>query len=244
MSFSYEPNDIDSDLILSEMPLSLMKENITCQFEDPLEYRKKDHITTFLNMYEYSKDNVNAYEDEEIDNVVELRDDFYSFMQNLFEKYLGIGFVNFDDEDEETQNHLIHFKYIFFIINIKKNFICYILNFINDRQSLFVHVDEKKKDVTSMSFKKEITDPNDMYIIANLSSIIDMILSQDIDVDDFFENCDDDECLETRFVANAFDNMKLTGNFVENYIGMLDDVFKSEIESKVRNKILKKYKKK
>ena len=77
-----------------------------------------------------------------------------------------------------------------------------------------------------MSFKKEITDPNDMYIISNLSSIIDMILSQDIDVDDFFENCDDDECLETRFVASAFDNMKLTGNFVENYIGMLNDDFK------------------
>ena len=57
-----------------------------------------------------------------------------------------------DDEDEETQNHLIHFAYRFFIINIKKNFICYILNFINDRQSLFVHVDEKKKEVTSMSF--------------------------------------------------------------------------------------------
>ena len=71
-----------------------------------------------------------------------------------------------------------------------------------------------------------------------------MILSQDIDIDDFFENCDDDECLETRFVASAFDKMKLTGNFVENYIEMLDDDFKSEIESKVRNKILKKYKKK
>lgn len=244
----YEPNEIESDMLLSEMPLSLMKENIIAQFEDPLEYRKKDHITTFLNMYEYSKENADLSEDEEMDNVIELRDDFYSFMQKLFKDYLNIGFVDFDDESEEDQDNLIHFTYRYFIMNIKKNFVSYILNWIDDHKEVLMDTDDdKKKDVTSMSFKKEITDPTDIYILSNLSDIIDMTLNElveDVLIDEFFEKCGDEDCLETRIVSNAFENMKITGNFVEKYVDMLDSDFKSEIESKVRNKILKRYKKK
>ena len=244
----YEPNEIDSDVLLSEMPLSLMKENIISQFEDPLEYRKKDHITTFLNMYQYSKENANIYEDEEMDNVIELRDDFYTFMQKLFKDYLNIGFVNFDDKSEEEQDNLIHFVYRFFIMNIKKNFVGYILNWIDDHRDILMDVDgDKKKDVTSMSFKKEITDPIDIYILSNLSNLIDMILDElveDVLIDDFFEKCSDEDCLETRFVSNTFDETDISGNFLEKYVDMLDVDFKSEIESKIRNKILKKYKKK
>ena len=244
----YEPNEIESDMLLSEMPLSLMKENIIAQFEDPLEYRKKDHITTFLNMYEYSKENADLSEDEEMDNVIELRDDFYSFMQKLFKDYLNIGFVDFDDESEEDQDNLIHFTYRYFIMNIKKNFVSYILNWIDDHKEVLMDADDdKKKDVTSMSFKKEITDPTDIYILSNLSDIIDMTLNElveDVLIDEFFEKCGDEDCLETRIVSNAFENMKITGNFVEKYVDMLDSDFKSEIESKVRNKILKRYKKK
>lgn len=244
----YEPNEIDSDVLLSEMPLSLMKENIISQFEDPLEYRKKDHITTFLNMYQYSKENANIYEDEEMDNVIELRDDFYTFMQKLFKDYLNIGFVNFDDKSEEEQDNLIHFVYRFFIMNIKKNFVGYILNWIDDHRDILMDVDgDKKKDVTSMSFKKEITDPIDIYILSNLSYLIDMILDElveDVLIDDFFEKCSDEDCLETRFVSNTFDETDISGNFLEKYVDMLDVDFKSEIESKIRNKILKKYKKK
>lgn len=244
----YEPNEIDSDVLLSEMPLSLMKENIMSQFEDPLEYRKKDHITTFLNMYQYSKENANIYEDEEMDNVIELRDDFYTFMQKLFKDYLNIGFVNFDDKSEEEQDNLIHFVYRFFIMNIKKNFVGYILNWIDDHRDILMDVDgDKKKDVTSMSFKKEITDPIDIYILSNLSYLIDMILDElveDVLIDDFFEKCSDEDCLETRFVSNTFDETDISGNFLEKYVDMLDVDFKSEIESKIRNKILKKYKKK
>ena len=35
--------------------------------------------------------------------------------------------------------------------------------------------------------------------------------------------------------------MKVTGNFIDKYIDMIDDDFKSEIQSKIRNKILRNY---
>ena len=40
-------------------------------------------------------------EDEELDSIIELRDDFYAFMRRMFKNYLGIGFVDFDDLSEE-----------------------------------------------------------------------------------------------------------------------------------------------
>lgn len=242
--YDYSPNDIDSDRFLSDVPVSLMKENIKAQFKDPLENRKKDHISTFISMFNYSKDNYDVYEDEDLDNTIELKDEFYAYIIELFRIYLGIGFNDFEDLSDDEQNELIHYTYRFFIINIKKNFVCLILNYIEKHRDEYFD-DDKKRDVTTLTFKREVTDPADVYILSNLATIINEILAEDIDVDDFFDNCDDnDYCLETRFVSKQFDEFRLTGNFVKKYIEMLDKDFISSIESKVRNRILKKYKKK
>ena len=242
--YNYEPNEIDSDQFLSEIPVSLMKENIKVQFEDPLENRKKDHIATFILMYKYSEDNVNVYEDEEEASITEMRDDFYAFMMQMFKDYLSIGFVDFDDMSKDEQDEIIHLTYRFFISNIKKNFVSFILNTIEEERDDY-DIPDDPKDITSISFKKEITDPTDIYILSNLRSIIDDILLSDISVDDFFNKCDrTDKCPETRFVEKQFDKYKITGNFVKDYISMVDSDFISEIESKIRNYILKKYNKK
>lgn len=244
--FDFEPNDIDSDSFLSELPLSLIKENITSQFDDPLEYRKKDHVQTFISMYRYSSENADVYEDEDKDSLEELRDDFYAFMQQIFRQYLGLGIVDFSDMSKDDQDDMIHYIYRFFLINMKKNFTCYILNYIDEHRGEFCIDDEdKRKDVTTLSLKKDVTDPEDIYILANLNEVIDSILREDITVDDFLENCDKDEsCLETRFIVDKYDKYQITGNFVEKYVDMLDDDFKLELEIKIRNKILKKHKKK
>lgn len=251
MKFSYfddyQPNDITSDIFLSEIPLSLMKENVLSQFKDPLANKKKDHLTTFITMYQRTKEVLEENDDEdEVDNIVELRDDFYSFVLGLFESFLGLGVDNFEGMSEEDQDDLIHYTYRFFIINIKRNFVSYVLNFLNDNRHRFeVEAQEERNDVTALSLKKYISDEVDLYILSNLSQIIDDILHQDIDVDEFFSNCDtEDMTLETTFVKSMFDKFILTGNFVPYYIEMLDNDFISEIETKVRNKIVKKYKKK
>lgn len=241
--FNYEPNTIESDQFLSIMPINLMKENIKSQFEDPLEHKKKDHISTFIDMYKFSEANADPYEDEDLANFIELRDGFYGFMQQMFDDYLGIGFNNFDDKSKEDQDDLIHFTYRFFLMNIKKNFVCLILNCIEANRGMYEN-DDKKKDVTTLTFKREVTDPTDVYILSNLYEIINDILSKEFDTEEFFKLCDnEDTTLETEFVSNAFENFDIVGNFVPHYINMLDSDFKSEIESKVRNKILKKYKK-
>ncbi len=237
----YKPNEFDVDMLLSEMPLNLIKENIESQFEDVLEYGKRDHVTTFINMYKMSKDNANIYEDEELDKLEELRDDFYIFMQNMFKEYFDIGFPEFDNLSPDEQDDLIHFVYRFFIINIKQNFICFILNKIEANRDTYLDNVNKKKDITTISFKKDSIDPVDVYILSSLPTIIESILKSNIDIDDFLDNCDDDSSLETRFMKEGYDKFNITGNFTRKYIDMVNYDFLYHIESIVRNRILKKY---
>ena len=52
---------------------------------------------------------------------------------------------------------------------------------------------------------------------------------------------DDEPVLELEYVQSAYNDFELTGNFIEKYLDMIDDDFLTEIQSKMRNKILKKY---
>lgn len=244
--YQYQPNDIESDQFLSEVPMALMEENIKAQFANPMEYRKKDHITTFLGMYYYSLGEINPEAedmDAEADNLMMLRDEFYTFMRKIMEQYLGLGFVNFEEKSKSEQDRVIHYTYRFFISNIKKNFVCLIMNYLDRNRKLYTdQEDVKRKDITTLALRKEEVDPTDIYIIANLYSLIQEILAEEIDVDEFLENCDDEESfLETRFVKEQFDQFELTGNFVPKYIKMISPDFMSEIETKIRNRILSKY---
>lgn len=239
--YDYEPNDVESEIMLSELPLSLLMETIRSQFNDPVEYRKQDYVQTFLNKYEYTKENMTENESDEVEDLY-IR--FISFMERMFKEYLGIGLPNIDDDSEEDQEELIHLIYRYFIMNIRKNFVNFIYNYIEDRKDGIVKNIEKKKDVTALSLKGSVTDENDIAIVTNLSEIIDDVLEQEFTIDEFFKYSRTDGTeLDIEFVSDKYDTSDITGNFVTMYFQMVDDELKVEVESKVRNKILKKYKK-
>lgn len=232
----YAPASLDSDIFLSEIPVLLLKENVINQFDEPLENRN-DYISIFIDKYRYSKDQC---DDDNISELNSVRDDFMQFMLNIFKDYLGIGIVDFDELSEDKQDDYILMLYRFFIINIKKNFVHLILNYTDKYKKSLAELSSRKKDVTTLSFKKEIKNPDDINIIANLKDIIDFILNIDMDVQRFLDLTYNS--LETEWLDEAYSSIYITGNFVDRYRDMLNDEFKQEIESKVRNKILKKYK--
>lgn len=242
-SFDYEPTELDDEIFLSQVPLQLIENSINQQFEDPLEYRKKDYIQSFITKYDYSKEYME--DDDELVQLDLFHEEFLVFLEKVFEEKLSIGFPDLDTMDEEDQHELVHLTYRFFIKNIKKNFINVVMNYIEDHRKDIQNFYEKKKDVTSLTFKSEIDDETDVIILANLIEIIHNILDfveENCDVDDFLKLCQDDEVvLETEFVKSAYDRVDITGNFIESYVDMVDENFISVIQSKVRNKILKKY---
>lgn len=233
----------DNEIFLSSIPLDMLEEAIKTQFNDPLEYRKNDYVQSFLNKYEYSVNNMYDGDYDDSQYVYDLREDFVSFMEDMFYMYLGIGITDLFESGIDKQHQYIHYIYTFFILNIKKNFTNLICNYINkNKDSLEPELDVKKKDVITLNFKNEIDNDYDVAILSNLSDVIRTILTQDYDVDEFFDYITPkDPSVELDAIRGWFDNFEVTGNFVPNYISMLDSYAISELESKVRNKILKKY---
>lgn len=240
--YGYNPNEVDSEIFLSDIPLSLMKETIRNQFEEPLEYRKNDYLQTFFNKYEFTKENMTEDDEEEVE---ELYSGFISFMEEIFKEFLDIGIPNLDDMSEEEQEEIIRFIYRYFIIDIRKNFVNVIYNYIKERKEKIAERMDKKKDVTYLSLKKYVDDEDEIVILSNLGEVINDILSEEFTIDEFFKYSRTDKNeLEIDFVSDRYDTCDITGNFVSHYINMVDEELKMEIECKVRNKILKKYKKK
>lgn len=242
LGYEYLPTDLDDELFLSDVPLEVIQNSIKSQFDDPFEFRKKDYVQSFLMKYEFSKENLL---DDDVILLDICRDKFLSFMEKIFYDYLSVGFTNIDDLPEEDQHDLIHLTYRFFIKNIKKNFVNVIYNYIKECRQEIQDTNERKKDVTSLNFKLEIDDEYDILVLSNLGDIIDYVLNKLKDLNDvntFLDLCVDDEpILELEYVKKAYVDIELTGNFIEKYIDMIDDEFLSEIQSKIRNKILKKY---
>lgn len=240
--FGYDPVDLDDELFLTEAPLDLLEEMIESQFDDPLDNRKHDYVQSFITKYDYSKEN--GHEDDQY-IYDELFEEFIRFMKQLFNDRLDVSFPDIDELQDDDALELIQLTYRFFIENMKKNFVTLIENHIdNDKPTIVANLDEKK-DVTTNTYRLELDDPDDVRIIANLGLIIKDYLNDlatNKDVDDFFRYCVGDSlCLETEFVRDKFDQFRLVGNFVRKYTEMVDRNFQSEIESKIRNHILKKY---
>jgi hypothetical protein len=235
----YDSSEIENEIFLSSIPLNLIEEAIKTQFDDPLEYRKTDHVQSFLNKYAFSVDNM--YEEDQA-SLDELHDDFIKFITDIFYEYLGIGMPDIEDKPEEEQHKLIHYTYIYFIKNIKRNFTNLIMNYIDKNREDISSIFVKKKDVIYLNFKSEIPDEFDVLLLSNLSSIIEHILTGEYLIDEFIDLTTTEElCVELEYVKSAFDSFTLTGNFIQPYISMVDKYFRTELESKVRNKILKKY---
>lgn len=242
VDYNYFPMDIDDELFLTDVPLNVIENSLSTQFDDPLEYRKNDYVQSFITKYNFSKEN---YREEDLMDLDSIRDEFVSFMLEKFDTYFSVGFVDFDSMDEEHQHEAIHIIYRFFIKNIKKNFVNITWNYIQKRKKEIQEIVEKKKDVTTAAFKQEINNEYDIQVLSNMSKIIDYVFAQmrlSDDVDIFFKWCQgDDYILELEYIKMMYSKMKVTGNFIDKYIDMMDDDFKSEIQSKIRNKILRNY---
>ena len=241
--YEFEPTPSDAEIFLSDEPINLLKQHIRSQFTDPMNY-KFDYVGSYIESFRMSVLQVETDDDE--DDLERMNDDFVRFMLNIFEKYLGLGFPDFEEKSYEEQHDILHMTYRYFIVNIKHNFSSFCLNYILRNKKELSENQPKKKDVSSLNLKRDGIEADDIVIISNLYDIIqNIIFGQDHDVDEFILNSDvNDPRLETDMMNEYFENFTVTGNFYPEYRKMLNTPFIKEIESKIRNKILKSYKKK
>ena len=241
--FSFEPQDEDSEVMLSELPLNVLEDSIRQQFNDPHVYAKHDFVQVFETRYTITKQEMDEENEEEI---LGLYNNFMIFMRDILKEKLSLGFPELEDMPEGEQIQLIHYTYRYFVTNLKRNFINYVYNYICKYKSKLVDILPRKKDVAYKTLKDIIEDQEDLFIIISLAMVVKYILEDDsIGVDEFIAlTNDDDGNLENEFVADKYEDFNITGNFVPFYYKLLSEDLKVEIECTVRNMLLSKYRKK
>lgn len=238
--FDYDSPEEDSEVMLSELPLTIIKDSIREQFEDPEKYGKNDFVQTFETRYVITKENMDEENEEEIN---ELYIQFISFMRDIFKEKLSLGFPYLEDMSEEEQIELIHYTYRFFIINMKKNYTTFIFNYIMKHKTELAEKLPKKKDVTTNTLKTVVSDEDEVTIMASITDCIDMILNEgNVSVEEFLQlSRGNDANLENDFINEKYDDFNINGNFVDEYSKLIDSITRTEIESHVRIMMLQKY---
>lgn len=240
---AYEPSELDGEIFLSDAPLSLLMRAIQTQFDTPAEYRRKDYVDSFITKYRYCKEQQEDEDEEYKEEIQQYYIQFMSFMEDLFQRYLGVGFPRLDELGDEDALELVHLTYRFFIKNIKKNFLHLITNYLQDNKEEIVSELEDHHDVTIINFREQEISDDDSLILSNLDIVVQDILSVEFNVDDFFKYTQDIDYLEGDYVKDQYESFEITGNFVPKYVAMTDVEMHQWLETKVRNAILSSYSK-
>ena len=236
-------SDLEIDMLLSDLPFELIKENIKEQIKDPLLSN-----VNYINIITEKRELLLQQFENNIDYIKKIDNqiiNFFTFIiteiNNTFD--LGIDMDQFEDYDIIEYGQVL---YNFFILRYRKNVSKFIYKFIIKNKKFLIEsfeTLEKKKDVTHISLKKQIKNKDDLIILINLPNIIKYIFSLDIDNLDFLKHCCNEELYESIKIKELIISSKLNNNFVRNYLELVQDKYDNvvdEIQTEVKYKIIKK----
>lgn len=237
-------SDFEVDMLISEMPIDLIKENIAEQIKLPLSTR-----TNFISVLEDSFkmiDDLTAENPDEREKILNKIRNFFIFTLNEINATYNLGMdIDLINSDEELINKTTAL-YNFLILRYKKNICKFIYSFIRKNKKILLELFEgqaKKKDITSISLKKQIKNKDIIILISNLSTIIKYILNLEIEPVDFMQYACNDDYYEGGIVLDMINSQEISENFVPIYMNLILDEYDSvldEIQSEVKLKILKK----
>lgn len=233
------------DLLLMDLPLDLTKEQLRYQIQDPLS-TTVNYVDTLLEKFKYLLD---EYRDDE-DHVKSINDliiDVFGFLINEINDTYDLGvYTEFENVNEAMELGTV--LYNFFILRYQKNITRFIYKYIiKNKKSLveeFSHL-QKKKDVTTISMKKKIKNKDDILILSNLPTIVNYIISLELDSDDFLLYVSDEEYYEGTYITTLINQGRMVGNFVHAYLNTVvdrHDIVLDQIQTDVKMKVLKKAK--
>lgn len=239
-------SNIETEDLLAELPFDLIKESIFEQIQDPMSTNRNyvDVIVEKCEMYkeEYSEDEAVI---AEIDN--HLNEFFISIMQAIDDKFnLGLNMEEISAYSNVSE--IGHCIYKYFIISYMKNITKFITKFIfKNKKSISNHYEDKvKKDVSTLAFKKQFKNPEDLCIITNLPSIMKYIIELDIDSLEFIDLSTGIDNYEASVIRELIENGNLVGDFYGSYMKLCvdsHDYIIDEIQTDIRIKIINKFSK-
>ena len=235
------PSEMNS--LLAELPFDLIQESIYEQIDDPVS-TNIDYVDIIIEKCKVFK--TEYVNDDDI--IAEVNENLRMFFINIITR-INDKFDLCMDVEELAQNSNIveigEVLYRYLILRYIKNVSKYITKYIftHKKELAEYYSDKNKKDVSTLAFKKQIKNPEDLSLITDLPSIIKFIINLDIEPYDFVDLNTGKDSYEGTVMKSLILNNKLVGDFVGNYIRMsMDDheYLMDEIQTDIKMRILKK----
>lgn len=231
------------DNLLADLPFNLIKESISEQITDPMSTRVNyiDVITDKVSIYR-SQFEGNAEALGEINVAVR---DFFEFILNKLNDQFNLGLDIESIISGENVEEVGTCLYKYFILRYTKNITRFVTKYIFKNKKFLSekYGDKSKKDVSTLAFKKQIKNKEDLVILTNLPSIIDDVIKSNISNEEFLKYSVSTDSYEAYIISGLISNNKLIGDFVDDYIGLCidqhDHVF-DELQTEIRQKIINK----
>lgn len=239
--YEYDRSEFTVIPSLEGLHRELIEETIKEQIANPFKTS-----TDFMDSYSYMLDTILETATGE-DNIGDIEYDARVFYQDIIQKIddrFGLG-VNMDvicQYNVEDVRTFAESLYKFFILdyskNIKKFYTRYILSHQNEIQSALDT--NNKKDVTTIAYKKKVSNKFISYALSDLENIISYIRDLSIPNQDFIEYYNQDK-LEVSNIEKAIECGIIEGDFVDNFIGKIELGYGyDEIMSNIRNSLFNK----
>lgn len=222
-------SDTEIDMIITDLPLDLIKENIRAQIADPL-YTRVNYIESIEDKIDMLIETYGEIPDM-MDKVNNLIIDIYSFIiSNVCERF-EIGY-DIDFSQPENVREIAKAMYHYLVVRYKKNIFKYIMNYIGlHKKELGVRYNDKRKDVTTIAVKRKVKNKEEASIIANLPDIVSEVLNLDTSVEDFFSMTSGSSNYESSYLNDLFNTFTLNGDFVNTYFNIVINEYEDVLGS-------------
>ncbi len=258
-------NTIDLDIMLSDLPIDLMKENIKYQVENPLGVASDystiimDKCNTIMGEYAQMEDVKKEIEQtldefyrfieyaqmEDVKKEIEQTlDEFYRFIIKILDEKFNLD-ITYEDMSTHEVIKIGHILYKFFILRYRKNVSRFIYKFIvKNKKKLAANYtnDDKRKDVVTVVLKKKTKNKDEIRILSNLPLVIKDILSLSHDPEEFMDMCCGNDLYEAEVVKELISDFVISGNFTDSYLSLILDQYNDvldDIQIEVKIKLMK-----
>lgn len=228
----------ESETLLEALSLDLMKSNIEQQIRYIIP-TTTDFLGTVFNKFRL----ILEMDEIEDDDKREMRYQMVDFCDNLIDD-IAIQYnlcVNEISDDYDHKMELLEAMYNFFVINRVNNIERFLIGHINSHKRDLIEalgIDDKSKDITSMSNKKKNISKENICVLSHIQEMIDFIRQEGIvSSEEFLEQVNDGEYY-TEIIHGYFRDCTLGGNFVPILLNeVLDAAYDSVESARIRNTV-------
>lgn len=218
-------SEIETHMILAELPYNFIKESIDAQINE-LGSNSINYLNTITDKIKYHK-RENSYNTEMVETLDNVLLDISLFVINKIKEKFEIEIPVSPDiltVDEITE--IAESLYCVFILDIKSNVSRFFYRYIQkNKKYLLDNIIEagRKKDVTIINMKKILKSKDDATIAANIPKILSFIKNDVTVSNEQFIKYASDESFEFEHVKQMIEEYKILGDITPSLFELLDD---------------------